>query len=639
MAWRTVKDIEEELRTTGESPSRARVSLLNELAGGLVAVDIERAASVSREAMEMARQLDFTGGEAEARLGLAFHDFFVADYEPALEKSRESLSRFEEENDRNGIAKVLLLQGLVYWSLGDYEDAIESLHSSIELCREVGNLESESWALTSLGGIYEGLGDFDQAIGLQVRSLELFRKLGHKLGEGRALSGLGMVYQRLGQNDAALEQHSESLKLYREVSSALSEARALNDIGITYQAMGDSTRALEFLRQALEMRERLRNRPAAITTLLNIGKLYNEKRNVVKALDYLKRAVELAAEVSAKPKLYQAHEALSKSYEIAGNYQKALYHQRESQRIKEEVLSDDTNTKLRNLQIKYEVENAEKQAEIQRLRNVELAEALEKLKQAQAQLIQSEKMAALGKLVAGVAHEINSPVGVIRSGVNLSLRATERIIAEISNGRRLEEMKGNQPIPRAIETLETTAATTDAAVRRIAKIVETLKSFSRLDQAEFQLVDVHEGIEATLELLEPQWGERIRVVKKFGDVPKIESFPNELNQAFMTLLMNAGEAIEGRGAITIKTSVDDGKVRISTSDTGRGIPPDRLEHVFEIGFSQKGAQMRMHVGLANVHAIVEKHRGHIEARSELNEGTTFVITLPVIQSRQSSPEK
>jgi signal transduction histidine kinase len=628
-----ISEIQARLNALGEGEARSirRVDLLNQLAWELIPFDYARAEIPAREAMELARDLSYENGAACARITKAMHLIFIGEYETALKESRDAFVTLEGAGDAAWMAKCLIAEALIYWSLGDYEGAIDSLHRSIELCREVGSLTGEGWAFTTLGGVYEAIGDIGLAVGLHARSFGLFKKAGYKVGEGRALSGLGSIYQRQGRYEAAREQHFESLKLFREAQTELNEARALNDIGMTYQAQGDIPRALEFLTRALEMRRRCGYRPAEITTLLNLGKVYRQNKDFEKAHDHLNRAVQLATGAQTKPKLHQAHEALSDLYEMVGDYQQALQHQRLSQQVKENVLSDETAIKLRNLQIRYEVENAEKEAEIQRLRNVELAEAMEKLKQAQAQLIQSEKMAAVGKLVAGVAHEINTPVGVITCSTDLSVRALEKIAAELEGSVNIEDVKESESLSYLFETIKRNADTTAQAGRRIATIVTRLKDFSRLDQAEFQIADVHEGLESTLDLVLPTWGDRIRVEKNFAELPEIECYPNALNQAFMTLLLNASESIEGRGTIIITTGADADRVRISTADSGRGMPPERLEHVFDIGFSQKGIQMRMHTGLANVYSIVKKHRGQIEVKSELNKGTTFEITLPVKQ--------
>ena len=274
----------------------------------------------------------------------------------------------------------------------------------------------------------------------------------------------------------------------------------------------------------------------------------------------------------------------------------AMSHPRTCQRWEEEVLGDESATRLENLRIEV----------------------------AQARLIQSEKMASLGKLVAGLAHEINTPIGVMNSTNDM----VERVLARLA-----AERKDDPAFVASLDTLREMRAHADEASRRLGTIVARLKSFTGLDEADFRRADVRDGIEATLALLTPQWGDRISVIKELDDVPAIDSYPTELNQALMTLLLNAGESIDDEGTITVRTSHDNGHVRMVISDTGRGIPRDRLDTLFDVGLTQKGSRMRLQVGLANVRATVDKHHGEIHVESEPGKGTTFEIRLPIEGAR------
>jgi two-component system NtrC family sensor kinase len=237
------------------------------------------------------------------------------------------------------------------------------------------------------------------------------------------------------------------------------------------------------------------------------------------------------------------------------------------------------------------------------------------------QLIQSEKMAALGLLVAGVAHEINTPMGAIHSNNDIMTRAVGKV-------RKLLEPAPDKEVRRLLDILGEICRNNELATERIMNIVRSLKNFARLDEAERKKVNIHEGIESTLSLLRHQLKTRIRIVKCFGDIPEIECFPNELNQVFMNILVNAAQAIKHRGEITVKTWREGDRVKIAISDTGVGIPPENLSKVFDPGFTTKGVGLGTGLGLSLCYKIVQDHRGTIEAESS-KQGTTFTISIPL----------
>jgi two-component system NtrC family sensor kinase len=237
------------------------------------------------------------------------------------------------------------------------------------------------------------------------------------------------------------------------------------------------------------------------------------------------------------------------------------------------------------------------------------------------QLIQSEKMAALGLLVAGVAHEINTPMGAIHSNNDIMTRAVGKV-------RKLLEPAPDNEVRRLLDILGEVCRNNEIATERIMKIVRSLKNFARLDEAERKKVNIHEGIESTLSLLRHQLKNRIRIVKCFGDIPEIECYPNELNQVFMNILVNAAQAIKHRGEITVKTWREGDRVKIAISDTGIGIPPENLSKVFDPGFTTKGVGLGTGLGLSICYKIIQDHRGTIEAESS-KQGTTFTISIPL----------
>jgi signal transduction histidine kinase len=249
------------------------------------------------------------------------------------------------------------------------------------------------------------------------------------------------------------------------------------------------------------------------------------------------------------------------------------------------------------------------------------------LRDTQAALVQSEKMASLGNLVAGVAHEINTPVGSINSNSDVMIRAIDKLRHALEDAP--PEVKDSAELKRTVEVLEGLGKVNKTACERIVKIVRSLRNFARLDEAERKMANLHEGLESTLTLVHHEIKNRIEVVRNYGNIPEIECFPDQLNQVFMNILVNAVHAIEGDGKITISTRSDGKDVTLTFSDTGKGIRPENLSKIFDPGFTTKGVGVGSGLGLAICYKIVREHGGRIQVSSEPGQGSTFTITLPI----------
>jgi len=268
-------------------------------------------------------------------------------------------------------------------------------------------------------------------------------------------------------------------------------------------------------------------------------------------------------------------------------------------------------------------------------KNTELASALGELRETQQQLVMREKMASLGELVAGIAHEVNNPIGAIGSSADSMARCT-RILDDFARPRLDEAGADGAKARKALDVLAENNDIVTTAARRVAEIVKGLRRFSRLDEAEFQQADLHEGLDSTLTLLQHQLKNRIEVVKDYGDLPMIDCYPNQLNQVFMNILVNAAQVIEGAGRITITTRRDGDHVTVAISDTGKGIAPQHMDRLFDPGFTTKGVGVGTGLGLAISYRIVQAHKGDIAVASEPGRGATFTIRLP-IRAASGSP--
>lgn len=228
----------------------------------------------------------------------------------------------------------------------------------------------------------------------------------------------------------------------------------------------------------------------------------------------------------------------------------------------------------------------------------------------QLQLINSEKMASLGQLVAGIAHEINTPVASIKSNNGL----IAKIIPQIKD-------KEISSLLKEINEIDS------EAIERISKIVVSLKKFVRLDESELQEADINKELDLTLDLIRHETKNRIEIIKNYGQLPLIKCYPNMLNQVFTNILVNACQAIENTGTITITTQYEAETLTVSIKDTGKGIPEDELQKIFTAGFTTKGVGVGTGLGLAICAKIIEKHEGKIIVNSEVGKGSEFIITI------------
>ncbi len=279
----------------------------------------------------------------------------------------------------------------------------------------------------------------------------------------------------------------------------------------------------------------------------------------------------------------------------------------------------------------------------------ELSSAYRELKSSQAQLVQSEKMASLGQRVAGVAHEINTPLGYVKNNVEIvqefvvqlrQMHTSHRelvdvILAPDSNDiaiaeklAELDDLQNEIEPDMLFDDMSAIFNDTAYGLEQINELVLGLKNFSRLDQAMTDSVSINECINSSLLIAKTNLKNRIEVIKQLGDIPKISCAPSQINQVLLNLFTNASQAIEGEGKILVKTWADESHVHISVQDTGKGMPPEVVAKIFDPFFTTKPVGEGTGLGLSISFQIIEQHGGRIRVASEVGRGTRFGISLP-----------
>ena len=279
--------------------------------------------------------------------------------------------------------------------------------------------------------------------------------------------------------------------------------------------------------------------------------------------------------------------------------------------------------------------------------NVELARSKAELERLQSQIVHSEKMASLGQLAAGVAHELNNPAGFIYGNMEILRTCAAGL-------ERLLNFYGHAPLPASLmapvkaikeeidyehtlEDLKSIIADCHSGAERIRDIVQNLRLFSRLDEAEFKKVDLHDGIESTIRLISQYYSAgHITLERDYTNLPLVDCYAGQLNQVWMNLLTNAAQAISSKGKVRVATREENGMAVVSISDTGSGIAPGDLKKIFDPFFTTKRVGEGTGLGLSITYGIIERHGGSITVESHPGEATTFTIMIPIDAHEPSS---
>jgi signal transduction histidine kinase len=611
------EDLMKQLETTPVEPDpRPRIDLLLKIAFQVRELENwDEMLAFATEARQLAESIDYPLAVARSIGAQAFVHYIRSEYDTALNQCMTALTLAGSDLETEG--KIRSVLALVHWSIGNFEEALRQADRSRVLLHQLDQPIHEAFTHTIRGGVLHSLGEHEQALAAHLKSLALFKEHEFRMGVARALAGLGTTYRALGRTEEARRAHEESLEIARSLGHGIGISRALNDLGELAEADNDFDRATELHQGALAIRRVEGYRQAEVTSLVNLGRISVKQNKPDLAKRMLLRALVIAEEIGVRPKVSQVQLALAELYEQSGDFAAALRHFKAYDGTKTELACGQSALRHKAMELESQLEFARKDAEIHKLRNVELAHAIEQLQVAQAELVNSEKMAALGGLVAGVAHEINSPLGVIRSSADTAVRCADKIGVTAGDNCK--------PVVDALKV--NTRLITDAT-QRIETLVKRLKNFAGIDGAEYTRFDPVQALEDVIALLEPEFRNQVRIIRDFHHVPRIYCYAAEMNQVFMHLIRNAAQAIDGDGSITVCTESDNAHIRIIVSDSGRGIAAEDIDKLFNPGFNLHEPRVKASLSLFTCLTIVRKHSGDIHVASTPGEGSTFRVVLP-----------
>jgi signal transduction histidine kinase len=521
--------------------------------------------------------------------------------------------------------------GKTYYRLGEYPLGLEYMFKAIKKKKEVGDRLGLAYDYESVALIYVEQGDYDPALDYHFRSLKIKQELNDKRGIAYSYSNISYVYQKIEDYDESLKYQHKALNISEEIGDQVIIAQVLTNIGFNYEKRGEYEKSIEYFERGVEICKSI-NQFMVLSVLYNgLSFVYWELGESEKSIAYGEKSLELAQQVDAKKQIKEVSEKLYLNHKKLGNYEKALKYHILFKEISDKLIDEGKNRQLLEMEAKFDVETATKQAEIERLRNVELANALEELKRTQQQLVESKKMASLGNLVTGVAHEINTPVGIGITAISSLMGKTEAFV-DCYNEDQISIDDLEEYLQRSYEISELILSN----LQRTADLIQSFKQVS-VDQSteqkrRFNLKDYLKNVIATLApKLKRQ---NISFDIQCDDALHVESYPGDFAQIFTNLILNSlthGFVDKSSGEIRIRVQQipKNSHLNIKYEDNGKGIPEAILPKIYDPFFTtnpQDGTGLGMHI-VYNL--ITQKLNGEINCQSQAGNGVLFEIKLPV----------
>jgi signal transduction histidine kinase len=617
----SIAELEARLASASTSPvvPVERIDALTQLAWALRTSDVSRSNALATEARDLAIEHAYKLGQARAARTMAMTMNGVDDLRSIFPLAEEAKRLFDELNDGPGRAASRDFLASLHEFIGDLAGGMELALSALSIAREIDDPIRQGYALSSVGGILARSGEIDPAIDRLKEALQIFEDAESRNGVATICSRLCKVLKSAGRHDEALGYAQVCRDAAAVAQNEFLDFSALTVMAAIEDERGDAAEAERLYREALGT---LTTQPArdVIGTeaqvalgrlLLAQGALADAEIELIDALNRTGSDPILIVNAAA------AHEALAELRERQDKLPIANEHLRKAQVLRERISQQDARNNLVQVEVRAAMETAKKDAEIHKLRFVELHRM-------QSKLVEAEKMALLGKLAAGTAHELHTPLGVLHSNTNLTATATQRLASMVRDDGEI----GLQATKLAA-VLESCRQSSEEALERIAAIAESLSRFTQLDRAERRSFDVREGLDSALALLEPTVSDSIKWERHFEEVPPIDGWARTLNHGFMTVLQNAAQAIDKAGVVSIETRATTEHVLVHIRDTGRGMSNEQAAHLFDVTWSEEGTRTSMRLGLSAAYTTMQNHGGTIEVESVLGQGTTVTFRFPL----------
>ncbi len=596
----------------------------------------DKAAEYLHDSIKLFEALGDIKNITDVKKYLGLNSFHRGDCKQALLYFNEVEQTYSQEPESPEYASLKTMIGMVKQEMSDYGGALEDLLSSLRIHKMHSPKSSIANTSLNVGAIYFSLGQHDLAYEFYHEALNLYRELDDVSGISSALINLGNAIRRKDRFDETIAYYNEARSIVESQNDLFKLSTILLNIGSLYDDENRMREALDYYQRALSIKREFGHKKDLTTALVNVGRMQLELGHVDEALINAQEGLQIARSTALQRLIMQCHHLLARIFEKKGEYQLANENLSQYVELRDDVYNEETQQKIAEVQMKYEVEQkereaelAKKDAEIYRLKTVELEERVQQeLKRHQEQqqiIVQKSKLESLGQLAAGIAHEVNQPLTRISMGLDNILFTDRR-----------GKLTNDFTVMKAKQFLEDT--------ERIKLIIDHIKTFSRDQQlTTWEKVNLNNIVQNSLLLFNEQYRKHgVTVELELAEpLPTVIGHPFRLEQVLLNLIANARDAVDEqktktddpdyKRTIAIRTRNENNLVIFEVEDNGTGIEEGFRDKVFEPFFTRKKDGKGTGLGLPVCYGIIKDLEGDITIDSEPGRGTRMTVSLPAIE--------
>lgn len=655
----------------------------------------DSARQFAQQALELSLKHSLPHHQAMALSRLGLLSTIKGNFAQAQIELKESLTIFSQLGDSIKMSDAYQGLGNAYRRSGQLAKALDA-HLMCKQIREEINSSPQliGWACHNIGTVFLATEEWDRALRYFERALDHYEGLDNYYDQATTLNNVFVVHYKQENYEAALQYIERARAIFQQQGQIIREGTTLINIGELLTKLKRPIEAQKKLERAVLLLEQTKDSTYLPMAINSLGYLLHDQGKHQDALRYFQRGLSLVKAKNDIHGMMEVHQSLAEELSEVNRHEEALVHFQAYAQWKDSLDILASRKELNAIKAQLEMAQVEQENDKLKLDQVRIArerkwlilglvlflfsaiigifawinrrrafdrlqgqkEEIEhlfaekdrlyqELKNAQLQLIQSEKMASIGQLTAGVAHELNNPIGFVSANA-VALQQDMKDLQQFLNvAKDFKEDPSPENSQRLLQTyhdidigfldqeIQSLIESIIRGASRTRDIVTSLRTFSRNTTEVFAMSDVHEGLESTLTILNSAMGNQIELIRDYGELPPIRCQITKLNQVFLNLINNAIQAIKGEGKIQIQTRQIDDQIRIRICDTGKGMSEIIRKRIFEPFFTTKEIGDGTGLGLSISYGIIEQHKGTIDARSREGKGTTLEIWLPIGDDR------